>query len=83
MKGAKAVLNRCREVRRVQMSLEAQGTRTPASPAGLGGCTEQVTSVWRGGDKAPSPRASEEQSHGGLGRKCKSRKLRDRVGGPK
>lgn len=83
MKGAKAVLNRCREVRRCRCPWKPRKPEHQLHPPGLGGCTEQVTSVWRGGDKAPSPRASEEQSHGGLGRKCKSRKLRDRVGGPK
>ena len=49
MQSAKTELNRCGDARQVQRSSEAQGTRTPASPAGSGGCTEQVMSGGRVG----------------------------------
>lgn len=52
MQSAKTELNRCGDARQVQRSSEAQGTRTPASPAGLGGCTEQVMSGGRVGVRA-------------------------------
>ena len=52
MQSAKTELNRHRDARQVQRPSEAQGTRTPASPAGLAGCTEQVMSGGRVGARA-------------------------------
>ena len=52
MQSAETELNRCRDARQVQRSSEAQETRTPASPAGSGGCTEQLMSGGRVGARA-------------------------------
>ena len=52
MQSAETELNRCRDARQVQRSSEAQETRTPASPAGSGGYTEQLMSGGRVGARA-------------------------------
>lgn len=72
MQSAKTELNRCGDARQVQRSSEAQGTRTPVSPAGSGGCTEQVMSGRRVG-----ARAWRDKIMGAIGRECKNRKPRE------
>lgn len=72
MQGGNAVPGRGRDARWVQRSPEAQGTRTSASPAGLGRvfrARHVYVEQWGQSE------ASEEQSHGSLGRRHKSKKV--------